>query len=70
MAPSRCWLRYACGYIRSSASGPRLSADLLQQSRQINAYCSTGLHVLICAMIEPQAAGNQPELDRRRQVPQ
>jgi hypothetical protein len=56
--------RTACGYIRSSASGPRLYADLLNQARRINAFCCTSMHVLTCTAVEAQASGSQPELDR------
>ena len=55
--------RSACAYIRSDASGPRLHAELLQQSRRINAFTATSLHVLTRTVVE-QAADGQPELNR------
>jgi DNA invertase Pin-like site-specific DNA recombinase len=56
--------RTACGYIRSSVSVPRSIAALVQQSRQINEFCASSLHILTCTVVEPQGAGTQPELDR------
>lgn len=55
--------RAACGYVRSSACGPRLNAALLQQSRQINTFCSNGLYVLTSIVVEAQPANRQPHLD-------
>lgn len=56
--------RSAYGYIRSSVPGLRLRAAVLEQSRRINAFCSNGLHVLSSTVVELEAAGNQPHLDR------
>lgn len=56
--------RTACGYVRSSASGPRSFAALVRQSRRINQFCASSLHILTCTVVEPQVAGTQPELDR------
>lgn len=55
--------RSACAYIRSCASGPRLHAELLQQSRQINAFSASGLHVLTRTAVD-HAVDSQPELSR------
>ncbi len=57
--------RTACGYISSSASGARFSAAVLQQSRRINKFGMTGLHVLTRTVVEQVASdGTQPELER------
>ena len=55
--------RSACAYIRSSKFGPRLHADLLQQSRRINTFSASGLHVLTRVVVE-EAGDSQPELER------
>lgn len=55
--------RSACAYICGCASGPRLHAELLQQSRRISAFCASGLHVLTSTVVE-EAGDSQPELIR------
>lgn len=56
--------RNACAYIRSSASGLRQRVALLAQSRQINAFCAGGQHILACTVVDTSMDGDQPNFER------